>query len=343
MTIELNHDAAERALGRDYGRDDRRARPWLIGVVALAVVGTFCGIVWYAYTQGLSQGTRGGSLPVLRADPSPTRERPAEPGGMKVPHQDKLVYDQVARGGSNLSPTVERMLPPPETPIARPVAPPPSVAPPPPAAVTPVTPIQPAPQAAPQSGGSAQPGFAAPQSAPFIRPAQPVAPAPQAAPAPVPPPAIAARPTPAPSTAVPATPAPPTQGTLRPSAPLATATIPPVQPPAPVATAPVAPPPPAAAAPAATPAPAPTAGGSFRIQLAAVRSQEAAQQEWEKMKTAHGPVLGRLSSQIVRVDLGGERGVFFRIQAGPYGDADAARRACTALKERNVSCLVVRP
>src|SRR5690606_6118439 len=98
MTIELNHDAAERALGRDYGSDERRTRPWLIGVVALAVIGTFCAIVWYAYTQGLSQGTRGGSLPVLRADPSPVRERPSEPGGMKVPHQDKLVYDQVARG-----------------------------------------------------------------------------------------------------------------------------------------------------------------------------------------------------------------------------------------------------
>ncbi|WP_374449277.1 SPOR domain-containing protein, partial [Stella sp.] len=70
---------------------------------------------------------------------------------------------------------------------------------------------------------------------------------------------------------------------------------------------------------------------------------EAAQQEWDKMKAAHAPVLGRLTSQIVRVDLGGERGVFFRIQAGPYGDADAARRACAALKERNVSCLVVRP
>ncbi|BBK30883.1 sporulation related protein [Stella humosa] len=312
MTIELNHDAADRALGRDYGSDDRRARPWLIGVVALAVIGTFCGIVWYAYTQGLSQGTRGG-VPLLRADPSPMRERPAEPGGMKVPHQDKLIYDQVARAPTS-APTIERMLPPPETPIARPVAPPAALAPPPAASVTPVTP------------------------APSMQ--APAAPAPTVQPAPVRPPPSLAAPTSPPSMAMPAAPAPP-QATLRPSVPVTP--IAPVVPPAPpVAAAPAPAPPPVAAAPPAS-APAPVAGGSYRIQLAAVRSQEAAQQEWEKMKTAHAPVLGKLSSQIVRVDLGESRGVFYRIQAGPFGDPDAARRTCTALKDRNVSCLVVRP
>lgn len=297
MTIELNHDAAERALGRDYGSDDRRARPWLIGVVALAVIGSFCGIVWYAYTQGLSQGNRGQSVPVLRADPSPTRERPSEPGGMKVPHQDKLVYDQVARGPA-LAPTVERMLPPPETPIARPVAPPPSVS------VTPVAPAAPVPPAAAPAPPAPMARVAPPTPAP--PPPAPPALAPQAMPAPPPP-------RPAPSQA---------------------------------AAAPLAPPPSVLRAPT-PPSPAPSgsasAGGNYRIQLAAVRAQDAAQQEWEKMKGAHSAVLGRLSSQIVRVDLGESRGVFYRIQAGPFGDADAARRACSALKDRNVGCLVVRP
>ncbi|MGE0723630.1 MAG: SPOR domain-containing protein, partial [Alphaproteobacteria bacterium] len=122
-------------------------------------------------------------------------------------------------------------------------------------------------------------------------------------------------------------------------------------------TRPVAPPPPPPAAsvpatpiapPSVMPAPdaaAPngTAAGKYRIQLAAVRESAAAQREWDKLKSTHGEVLGRLSGQIVRVDLGEPRGVFFRIQAGPFGDADQARRACTALKERNVGCLVVRP
>ncbi|BBK43772.1 hypothetical protein STVA_37920 [Allostella vacuolata] len=317
MTIELNHDAAERALGRDYGSDDRRARPWLIGVVALAVIGTFCGIVWYAYTQGLSQG-RGGSLPILRADPSPIRERPAEPGGMKVPHQDKLVYDQVARAPSS-APMVERMLPPPETPIARPVAPRTSVAPPPSAPVTPVTPIAPPMAAAP--------------TPPPAAPVQPATP-PSARPSP---PAPAAQ---APSQLAPTQLAPPAGLRPPPSAPSATTPLPQPAPP-PAAAAPAPPPP--AAPPAASTAPAPIPGGAYRIQLAAVRSQESAQQEWEKMKAAHSAVLGRLSSQIVRVDLGESRGVFYRIQAGPFGDPEAARRTCQALKDRNVSCLVVRP
>lgn len=306
MTIELNHDAAERALGRDYGSDERRSRPWLIGVVALAVIGTFCGIVWYAYTQGLSQGSRGGALPVLHADPSPTRERPSEPGGMKIPHQDKLIYDRVGGRDPSLAPTVERMLPPPETPIARPVAPPPSVA------VTPVAPPAPAPQAA-------APQAAAP--APSIHYATPSNPAPS--------PPAARAPAPAFAPPVTQTPAPPP----RPAPPPQVAAIPPAPPPAALRPPPSAP----------QPAPAPITSGSYRIQLAAVRSQESAQQEWEKLKNAHSSVLGRLSSQIVRVDLGASRGVFYRIQAGPFGDADAARRSCNALKDRNVSCLVVRP
>ncbi|MCC7276098.1 MAG: SPOR domain-containing protein [Alphaproteobacteria bacterium] len=302
MTIELNHDTADRAIGRGYGADERRARPWLIGVVALAVIGAFCGIVWYAYTQGMNQGQRGGSVPVLRADPTPTRERPSEPGGMKVPHQDKLVYDQVGGRAPALAPTVERMLPPPETPIARPIAPPPPAV-----AAVPAAPVS------PPSAAAAVP--AAPPVA--ARPPAPVASAPAPAAAP---PRPAAAPAPAPAASAPvATGSPPTN--LRPPAPSA---------PAQQASVPAAP-------------PAASAGGAYRIQLGAVRGSDAAQSEWEKLKASHGPVLGRLSSQIVRVDLGESRGVFYRIQAGPFGDVDAARRTCTALKERNVSCLVVRP
>jgi hypothetical protein len=99
---------------------------------------------------------------------------------------------------------------------------------------------------------------------------------------------------------------------------------------------------PPATAPTAEPTTANGAGG-FRVQLAAVRESAAAQREWEKIKAAHTDVLGRLSANVVRVDLGEPRGVFYRIQAGPFGDAEGARKACASLKERNVGCLVVRP
>jgi len=43
-----------------------------------------------------------------------------------------------------------------------------------------------------------------------------------------------------------------------------------------------------------------------------------------------------------RVDLG-EKGVFYRVQAGPLADAAAAERLCAELKERKQGCIVVKP
>jgi hypothetical protein len=43
-----------------------------------------------------------------------------------------------------------------------------------------------------------------------------------------------------------------------------------------------------------------------------------------------------------RVDLG-DRGIFYRIQAGPVADAAAAERTCNELKRRGVGCLLVKP
>ena len=43
-----------------------------------------------------------------------------------------------------------------------------------------------------------------------------------------------------------------------------------------------------------------------------------------------------------RADLG-DKGVFYRLQAGPLSDAAAAETLCGKLKQRNVGCLIVRP
>ncbi|MBC7137112.1 MAG: SPOR domain-containing protein [Oceanibaculum nanhaiense] len=83
-------------------------------------------------------------------------------------------------------------------------------------------------------------------------------------------------------------------------------------------------------------------GGGFKVQLAAVRSDEAAKQEWNRLKNRYKEELGALSLTVQRVDLGAGKGVYHRIQAGPLDEA-AAERACTALKAKNQACLVVRP
>jgi cell division septation protein DedD len=210
------------------------------------------GGLWVAYNN--SQTRAPGDVPVIQADQGTTKTRPQQPGGMAIPDQDKLVYNQ-GKG----PPQVEKLLPPPEIPLPRPAP----------------------------SGEAA--------SATPAAPAVPVTPA-------VPPPA---QPPAAPATAA-----------------SAVAAVPPPPAPAPLA--------PAAA----------TTG--YRLQLGALRSEDAARREWEKLKKTHGDLLGGLNAAWPRADLG-ERGIYYRIQAGPVGDVAAAEHLCGELKRRNVGCILVRP
>jgi cell division septation protein DedD len=90
--------------------------------------------------------------------------------------------------------------------------------------------------------------------------------------------------------------------------------------------------------PAATAEAAPARAGGARIQLGSVRSEEAARQEWDRLRRANADLLGSLSAVPVRADLG-DKGVFYRIQTGPIADAD---RVCRELNRRNVGCILAR-
>ena len=104
---------------------------------------------------------------------------------------------------------------------------------------------------------------------------------------------------------------------------------------APPATAPSAKP--AAAAKAAAPA----ATGSVRLRLGSVRTPEAARDEWARLKRENQDLLGKLTAVAVRADLG-EKGVYYRIEAGTFADAGAAEKLCDELKRRNHGCLLAR-
>ena len=63
-----------------------------------------------------------GSVPLVRANPEPSKVPPEDPGGLEVPDQDKLIFGQI--GGANPdSGLPEQLLPPPPEPMARPTAP----------------------------------------------------------------------------------------------------------------------------------------------------------------------------------------------------------------------------
>lgn len=59
-------------------------------------------------------------IPLLTADRRPTRQRPEDPGGMDVPHQDVTIFHDLE--GQDTDPVVERLLPPPEEPLPLPLS-----------------------------------------------------------------------------------------------------------------------------------------------------------------------------------------------------------------------------
>ncbi len=81
---------------------------------------------------------------------------------------------------------------------------------------------------------------------------------------------------------------------------------------------------------------------SYRIQLAAVRNADAAKREWARLQKKHSSVLGALSLNVERADLG-KKGIFFRLRAGPVADLVAAKELCQSLAKLKVDCFVIRP
>lgn len=156
----------------------------------------------------------------------------------------------------------------------------------------------------------------------------PEKPIPRPAAPPPPPPVAAAAAPPVPASTAPAA-APPSPAATQSSAPA----VPPRQ---------ASEPPPhrEAGAGAATPH-VPAGEGPLRLQVAAVRTPEAARTEWARLKREFPDLLGKLSARAVRADLG-DKGIFYRIQAGQFADAGAAERLCSELKRHKLGCTLVR-
>lgn len=167
----------------------------------------------------------------------------------------------------------------------------------------------------------------------------------------LPPPEIV-KPRPAPpapqqaASANPSPPAPAPPAEAAPPAASASSTV--ASAPAPAPAAPqvaAAPAPGGAAAPATPKATTPAtsgAGGGYRLQLGALKTEEAAKSEWQKLQRQNSDVLGKLSVSVARVDLGA-KGTYYRLQAGPIADEAKAAQDCAALKSRKIACILVKP
>jgi hypothetical protein len=338
---------------------------------AIGIATAFAALVVHTYVIGGPVAVANG-VPLIKADTTPWRIRPAEEGGMEVPNQDRLVLQDL---GATVPPaTVRGFLPPPEKPLPRPTL----------ASIT-------------GGGGVLSTALVAP-----IDQANAVevligredetqqGSTPASSEGPVDETALVITPTLAPTApeedavaeAAPAlvsdlsggdelallidttdAPAETTVAALGPAeAPATTDPWPeiapsPTLPPITVSTAagPVAQPVlPAAIAPAfaaldapagaitptdtGLPPVAPLAGGAYAVQIAAVSSEEEVTVEWDRFRRRYPDIFGRLELRVQKIE--GATRLGYRVQAGPL-DAATAKAVCAALVGEKTGCLVV--
>ncbi len=309
-------------------REPRGSRGWFVLVLGVVVFAAFGGVVGYAYLHGLPG--IGGEPPLIRAEEGPYRHAPSDRGGLAVANASSSIVSVLRP--TNERPRVERLLPPEATVALQPPAPPTAAPLPPPAPLQPPVPVPTPADAAASS--PAEPEVPAAEGAPLAVPVPQVRPpAPDQLATREPPSTISALPRAAPPAPEPA-PAPAT------AAPRRLTSAQPAPAPAPATaqrTARVEPAPPAAAA-----APrASSSAGTYRLQLAAVRTDNGLNQAWADLRQRYPSALGTVNSQVERTDT--TTGPLYRLQAGPYANREAAANACASIKASGGQCFIVGP
>ena len=74
------------------------------------------------------------------------------------------------------------------------------------------------------------------------------------------------------------------------------------------------------------------------LHLASFRTKKSASRAWLQLRRAHQSILGKMKSEVTRVNLGRSKGVYYRLIAGPFVSASAATQACKKLKSRRQYC-----
>ena len=74
------------------------------------------------------------------------------------------------------------------------------------------------------------------------------------------------------------------------------------------------------------------------LHLASFRSKKSANRAWLQLRRAHKSILGKMKSEVTRVNLGRNKGVYYRLISGPFKSASAAAQACKKLKSRRQYC-----
>ncbi len=80
--------------------------------------------------------------------------------------------------------------------------------------------------------------------------------------------------------------------------------------------------------------------GTILVQVSAVQKEEQVVEEWQRLKARYPQVLMPLRLVVEEAKLG-DRGVFYRVQAGAFGTEAGATAACGSLIDAGQACFVV--
>jgi Flp pilus assembly protein TadD len=79
----------------------------------------------------------------------------------------------------------------------------------------------------------------------------------------------------------------------------------------------------------------------YTVQLASYRSEAEATVGWQTLTTEQADLLAKLPHSVAKADLGADKGVYYRLQAGAFNDRKDAKALCSDLQTRAIDCMVV--
>ncbi|MGE0117651.1 MAG: tetratricopeptide repeat protein [Dongiaceae bacterium] len=79
----------------------------------------------------------------------------------------------------------------------------------------------------------------------------------------------------------------------------------------------------------------------YTVQLASYRSEVEATAGWQTLTTEQADLLAKLPHSVAKADLGADKGIYYRLQAGAFSDRTDAKALCSDLQTRAIDCMVV--
>jgi cell division septation protein DedD len=79
----------------------------------------------------------------------------------------------------------------------------------------------------------------------------------------------------------------------------------------------------------------------YTVQVASFRKETEAAASWQMLTTEQKDLFAALPHNVEKADLGKDKGIYYRLQAGSFVDMKEAQSLCNSLKKRSIECMVV--